>query len=82
MFRDNACSSSKRLSDLYFYLTKANGWPVDTTVAGTTITNLGHGTYYSQISSVTGQGWIDYENLPAGKYTVVMGQFSNIDYKK
>lgn len=79
MFRDTKCSSSQKVDNVYFYLGNSAG-PVTSAVAGQLISNFGGDAYYSQFSASTGQGWIVFENLPAGQFNLNIGKFDGSDY--
>jgi hypothetical protein len=79
MFMNKNCKSSEKLADIYFYLTKSDGAQVDSTVTKVT-SNSGTANFYAQLSKVSGQAWLIYDNLPIGTYTVKLGKFNGMDY--
>lgn len=60
MFMDSSCKDEKKLSSLVFSLYDKNNQIVKDT----------NNKQYTWMSSYMGQGWLVFDNLPAGEYSL------------
>lgn len=78
---DKSCTSSEMIDDIYFYLNLNDTMLTSDTTKMMADDGDSDG-FMSSLSSVTGQGWLIFEELPVGDYKFTVGQFSNVDYTK
>lgn len=81
MFMQKTCNSQRMIDNIYFYSRKSSGAPVKE-ADSPMLTTFGPGTYYTQLNVQTGQGWIVYDALPAGDYTISANKFRRSSYSK